>query len=85
MKKLESIEKSKFGLFKNNKIKALSRILGGAVQSPADACGYCDSYDWTARQLKDAQGKVIGTVNDQDNLKWYICTTPAISDTLCRR
>ena len=79
MKKLESLTNSKFKSFEGKEIESLSKIFGGLINSSANGGRDCDTYSWTPRDIKNAQGAVIGTTNDADNRVWFKCN-PA--DTL---
>ena len=80
MKKLESLKNSKFDSFESNKIVTLAKVFGGAsVASGMDRNGCCDSFNWTVRNITNSSGQVIGSVNDQDNVMWYSCSSDSTS------
>ncbi len=81
MKKLESLTNSKFNSFEGSKIESLSKIFGGYITSEANGGRDCDTYSWTPRDIKDAQGSVIGTTNERDNVRWFKCNSV---DTVAR-
>lgn len=71
MKKLESLTSSKFKSFEGSKIESLSKIFGGLISSQSGKD--CDTYSWTPKEVKDANGNVLGTQNLQDNVTWFKC------------
>lgn len=57
----------------SSKVMNMIEIRGGEViPSPREGTTNCtDTFNYTERNIYDANGNVVGTVNDRDNVQWW--------------